>query len=97
MGEVPEVRSILFACLFLGVGAMPAEAITLSSKEWKVFSCVLKKAGDMGNPEVAANYAIDECPTQGLSTAQKERIIHLAIRRMMRESGLTCIGTGCGE
>ncbi|ESX82555.1 hypothetical protein X756_30525 [Mesorhizobium sp. LSHC412B00] len=40
----------------------------------------------MGNPEVAANFVIDECPTPDL-----------AIGRLMSESGLKCIGTGCGD
>ncbi|CCV15012.1 exported hypothetical protein [Mesorhizobium sp. STM 4661] len=60
------MRLVLSVCLFLGlVYAAPTAAITLSKKEWKTFSCVLSKARKMGNPEVAANYAIDECPTEG--------------------------------
>lgn len=92
------MRLVLAVCLSLGlVYSGPAGAITLSNKEWKTFSCVLKKARTMGNPEVAANFAIDECPTQGLTKAQKERVVDLVIRRLMRESGLKCIGTGCGD
>lgn len=92
------MRLILSACIsFSLVYVAPAAAITLSSKEWKAFSCVLKRARSMGNPEVAANFAIDECPTQGLTEAQKKRVVDLVIGRMMRERGLKCIGTGCGD
>ncbi|ESX87052.1 hypothetical protein X754_28635 [Mesorhizobium sp. LNJC403B00] len=96
-GSLWKARSVLLASLSLGlVYAVPASAITLSKKEWKAFSCVLSKARDQGNPDVAAGYAIDECPTEGLSDAQKERIRDLVTRRLMKEYGLTCIGTGCG-
>lgn len=83
--------------LFLGLHTISASAITLSNKEWKAFSCVLSKARDQGNPDVAADYAIDECPTDGLSDPQKERIRDLVTRRLMKEYGLTCLGTGCGD
>jgi len=92
------MRLVLSVCLSLGLAYVtPASAVTLSNKEWKIFSCVLKNARPMGNPEVAANFAIDECPTQGLTKAQKERVVDLVIRRLMRERGLKCIGTGCGD
>jgi len=92
------MRLAVCGCLAISlVYVAPAAAITLSSKEWNAFSCVLKKARTMGNPEVAANFAIDECPTPGLTEAQKKRVVDLVIRRLMRESGLKCIGTGCGD
>ncbi|QKD02978.1 hypothetical protein [Mesorhizobium loti] len=92
------MRLVLSICISLSlVYVAPAAAITLSNKEWKAFSCVLSKARDQGNPDVAAGYAIDECPTEGLSDAQKERIRDLVTRRLMKEYGLTCLGTGCGE
>lgn len=86
----------MLAGLLLSLNAVPASAITLSKKEWKAFSYVLSKARDQGNPDVAAGYAIDECPTEGLRDAQKERIRDLVTRRLMEEYGLTCLGTGCG-
>lgn len=92
------MRLAVYGCLAISlVYVAPAAAITLSSKEWNAFSCVLKKARTMGNPEVAANFAIDECPTSGLTEAQKKRVVDLVIGRLMRERGLKCIGTGCGD
>lgn len=91
------MRLVLSICISLSlVHVAPAAAITLSNKEWKAFSCTLNKARNQGNPDVAANSAIDECSTEGLTDAQKERITDLVIRRLMREYGMTCLGTGCG-
>ncbi|TPM34471.1 hypothetical protein [Mesorhizobium sp. B2-3-5] len=91
------MRLALSVCLSASLFYVaPAGAITLSNKEWKAFSCVLSKARNHGNPDVAAGYAVDECPTEGLSEAQKERIRDLVTRRLMREYGMTCLGTGCG-
>ncbi|QKC96060.1 hypothetical protein EB231_16165 [Mesorhizobium sp. NZP2298] len=91
-----NVRLVLLAFLLVGLHVTPAVAITLSAKEWRAFSCVLKKARNQGNPDVAAGYAIDECPTGGLNEAQKERVRNLVTRRLMKEYGMTCLGTGCG-
>jgi len=96
-GRLPKPHLLLLASLCLGLNTVSASAITLTNKEWKAFSCVLKKARNQGNPDVAASYAIDECPTEGLNEVQKERIRDLVTRRLMKENGMTCLGTGCGE
>jgi hypothetical protein len=92
------MRLVLSVCLSLSfVNVAPASAVTLSSKERKAYSCILKKARNKGNPDVAAYFAVDECPTQGLSDVQKKRVVDLVIDRLMKEYGLKCLGTGCGD
>lgn len=92
------MRLLAFAALVLAVvSSVPAQAAQLSAKETAAYACVLKQARvETGNPMVATYAAADTCPMEGLGEAQKQRIIDMTIRRLMKEYGMTCIGTGCG-
>jgi hypothetical protein len=91
-----RVHSVLIAAS-LAAHIAPAYAAPLSAKEKKAYACVLKQAhNETGNPEVAAYYAAESCPMQGLKEAQRRRVIDMTIRQLMKEYGMECIGTGCG-
>lgn len=77
--------------------ATPASAASLSRQEKAAYACVLKAAKtELGNPMVKASNAAEKCRMDGLSQAQKEKVIGQATRRLMRNTGQRCIGTGCG-
>jgi hypothetical protein len=64
------MRLALSACLcFSLVSVAPAAA--LPKQEWKAVSCILERTRDQGNPEVAVDYALDDCPTEGFSQADQ--------------------------
>lgn len=91
------MRLLAFTALALAVVASaPAHAATLSAKEKSAYACVLTKAREGGKPDVAAYNAAESCPMKGLSEAQKERVIDMTIRQLMKEYGMACLGTGCG-
>lgn len=92
------MRLLAFTALVLAVvPSVPAQAAQLSAKEKAAYACVLKQARvETGSPMVATYAAADTCPMKGLREVQKQRIIDMTIRRLMKEYGMTCIGTGCG-
>jgi hypothetical protein len=91
------MRLVAFTGLALAVASsVSAQAVQLPAREKTAYACVLKQARvETGNPMVATYAAADTCPMKGLREAQKQRIIDMTIRRLMKEYGMTCIGTGC--
>lgn len=77
--------------------ATPAVAAPLSGAEKVAYACVIKRArAQPGNPLVAASSAAEKCSMGSLNEAQKEKVVGMATRRLMRGAGQRCIGTGCG-
>lgn len=77
--------------------AIPASAASLSRSEKAALACVLKAAKtEPGNPMVKASNGAEKCPMGGLSQAERDKVVDLATRRLMRNTGQRCIGTGCG-
>ena len=75
----------------------PIQSAELTTGEKAAYTCVLEKArAEDGNPVVAAYNATESCLMSGMSEVQIEMIVDLAVRKLMDEYGMKCIGTGCG-
>lgn len=88
----------LISCLVVAAAlTSPAVAAPLSGPEKAAYACILAQAKTgIGNPLVRANNAAEKCAMDGLSEAQREKVVDMAARRLMRGAGQRCIGVGCG-